>query len=78
MAMSDNRKKGKRWKLIFIDNLVVAEHLLRTEPRPVELLNRPMDEDTFERLRLGQTNGPVVLTAMRRNRALQSLGRTSA
>ncbi|OBY27736.1 hypothetical protein A9D60_14525 [Leisingera sp. JC1] len=46
----------ERGKLILIDHLVVAEHLFCTSPRPVEMLDGPMDEDALEGLGFGQTD----------------------
>jgi hypothetical protein len=56
----------ERWELVFIYDLVIAEHVVRAVSRPVKVLNRPMDEDTLERLCLGQTDGPVFLHVLQR------------
>ena len=56
----------ERREFVFIDNLAVAEHLARTSSRPVEMLDRPMDEDALERFRLGQSDGPVFLCILKR------------
>ncbi len=51
----------ERREFIFIDDLVIAEHFLGAVAGPVKVLDRPMHEDTLERLGLGQADSAVLL-----------------
>ena len=49
-------KNLDRGKFVFIDHLAIAEHLFCAFPRPVEMFDGPVNEDTFEGLGFGQTD----------------------
>jgi hypothetical protein len=53
-------KELERGKLIFVDDLKVAEHLLGGLPGPIKMLDGPVDEDTLESLGLAQADGTML------------------
>lgn len=55
----------QRRKLVFVNHFVVPEHLFRTAPRPVEMSDRPVDENALERHGFGQSNGPVFARVLK-------------
>ncbi len=62
------------WEFVFVDYLVVAEHFFRAFPRPVEMLDRPMDEDALECLVLVSPIDPCSCAYCRVRRAPRSIG----
>ncbi len=56
----------ERREFVFIDDLAVAEHLLRALSGPIKVLDRPVHEYTLECLCLGQADDSMVLRIAKR------------
>jgi len=65
----------ERRELVFVDDLVVAEHFLRASARPAEMLDRPMDEDALECLGLGQPDRSMLMRLLQRQERSAQHGR---
>jgi len=65
----------ERRELVFVDDLVVAEHLFRAFARPVEMRDGPMDEDPLERIGLGEANRSVLLRVLEGQKCCAQHGR---
>jgi len=63
------------WEFVFVDDLVVAEHLFRTFARPAEVLDGPMDEDPLECLGLGEADRAVFLRVLQGQECCAQHGR---